>query len=76
MKALSLPLVLAAALSGCVVAPVGPGYHGHRRPVVVAPAVVAPPPVVVVRPGYDRRFDDGHGRRWRRDRGYDRGHDR
>lgn len=69
MKHLSLVAVLAgAALSGCVVAPVGPGYHGYRRPVVVAPAVVAPPPVVVVRPGrpgYDRRPDDRDGRRWR-----------
>lgn len=65
MKHLSLAAVLAsAALSGCVVAPVGPGYHGHRRPVVVAPAVVAPP-VVVVRPGYDRRPDYREGRRWR-----------
>ncbi|WP_326539811.1 hypothetical protein [Pseudorhodoferax sp.] len=67
MKRLSLVAVLAAAaLSGCVVAPVGPGYYGYRRPVVVAPAVVAPP-VVVVRPGYDGRPDYGYGRRWRRD---------
>jgi hypothetical protein len=66
MKRLSLLAALAAAtLSGCVVAPVGPGYYGHRRPVVVAPAVVAPP-VVVVRPGYDDR-GYGYGRRWRRD---------
>lgn len=68
MKSLSLVAVLAAAaLSGCVVAPVGPGYYGHRRPVVVAPAVVAPPPpVVIVRPGYDGR-GYGYGRRWQRD---------
>ncbi|RCW70184.1 hypothetical protein [Pseudorhodoferax soli] len=73
MKRLSLLAVLAvAALSGCVVAPVGPGYYGYRRPVVVAPPVVGPP-VVIVRPGYEGRprYDDdrgyGHGRRWRRD---------
>ncbi len=67
MKRLSLLAVVAVAtLSGCVVAPVGPGYYGYRRPVVVAPAVVAPPPVVVVRPGYDGR-GYGYGRRWRHD---------
>lgn len=67
MKRLSLVLVFAgAALSGCIVAPVGPGYYGHRRPVVVVPAVQAPPPVVIVRPGYGGRSDDGYGRRWRR----------
>lgn len=68
MRKLSLAAVLvAAALSGCVVAPVGPGYHTHRRPVVVAPAVVAPPPVVIVRPGYDAPgYGYGDGRRWRR----------
>lgn len=75
MKRLSLLAVLAAAaLSGCVVAPVGPGYYGYRRPVVVAPPVVGPP-VVIVRPGYEGRprYDDDRGygyrdgRRWRRD---------
>lgn len=76
MKRLSLLAVLAAtALSGCVVAPVGPGYYGYRRPVVVAPPVVGPP-VVIVRPGYEGRpryryrdndDDRGYGRRWRHD---------
>lgn len=75
MKRLSCAAVLACvALSGCVVAPVGHGYYG-RRPVVVAPAVVGPPPVVVVRPGYGRGYDryerrdheDGRGRGWRRE---------
>jgi hypothetical protein len=40
-------------MTGCVVAPAGYYYHrGHYGPrvAVVAPAVVAPAPVVVVRP--------------------------
>lgn len=75
MKRLSLLAILAVAgLSGCVVAPVGPGYHHRHRPVIVAPP---PPPAVIVRPGYDdRRWDRGRrhdrydrdGRRWHRDR--------
>lgn len=78
MKRLSLIAVLSVAgLTGCVVAPVGPGYYHRSRPVVVAPP---PPPAVIVRPGYDdRHWDRGHrhdryerydrdGRRWRRDR--------
>jgi hypothetical protein len=82
MKKLVLVGVLAVAtLSGCVVAPVGHGHVRHR-PVIVGPAIVAPPPVVYVRPdgrgdgrGYyrhDRGHDRGH---WGRDRD-DRGHDR
>lgn len=76
MKRLPLLAVLAVAgLTGCVVAPVGPGYYHRQRPVVVAPP--PPPPVVIVRPGYDdRRWDRGYrydrqdrdGRRWRGDR--------
>lgn len=81
MKSLSIVAVLACTvLSGCVVAPVGPGYYRHR-PVVVGPAVVGPPPVVVVRPGYGRGYDrhdhydrddrggryDRRGRGWRND---------
>ncbi|GAA4322768.1 hypothetical protein GCM10023144_03050 [Pigmentiphaga soli] len=50
MKRFLLPLCAAAALSGCVVAPVGPGPVVYR-PAVVAPARVYVPPVVV-RPGY------------------------
>ena len=41
---------LVAALSGCIVAPVGP----HRA--YVGAAVVAPAPVVVVREGYWHRW--------------------
>lgn len=41
---------IAVTASGCVVAPVGPGYA--YRPVRVAPVVVAPAPVVVVRRPY------------------------
>jgi hypothetical protein len=83
MKKLVLVAVLAVAtLSGCVVAPVGHGHVRHR-PVIVGPAVVAPPPVVVVRPdrrgdgrGY-HRHDRGHDRgHWGRDRDDDRGDDR
>jgi len=83
MKKFSVVAVLAVAtLSGCVVAPVGHGRYGPR-PVIVGPAVVGPP-VVVVRPdahghgrgyyrGYDRRDDRGHGHgRWGRDRDDDR----
>ncbi|HEY2807826.1 MAG TPA: hypothetical protein VGI91_03445 [Steroidobacteraceae bacterium] len=42
-------VVLGAALSGCVVAPIGPG----RRAYV---GVVVPPPVVVVGGGYYHRW--------------------
>ena len=44
---LLIGLVFGAALSGCVVAPVGP-----PRPAYVGVGVVAPAPVVVVRGGY------------------------
>lgn len=69
MKKLALVAVLAVAtLSGCVVAPVGPGHMRHR-PVIVGPGIVAPP-VVVVRPdGHDRGYYRGD------DRGRYRGHD-
>lgn len=43
---LLLALAIAAALSGCVVAPIGPPRA------YVGAAVVAPAPVVVVRGGY------------------------
>lgn len=80
MKKLVLVAVVAVAtLSGCVVAPVGPGY-GRHHPVVVGPAIVAPPPVVFVRPegrGYYRGYDRGHDRgHWGRDRDGGRGDDR
>ncbi len=78
MKKLVLVAVLAVAtLSGCVVAPVGPGRYGHR-PVVVGPAVVGPP-VVVVRPEpyrHGRGYDRGYDRHDRYDRGDDRGYER
>lgn len=63
----SIALLACAGLSGCVVAPVGPGY-GYGRPVVAAPVVVepVPPPVVVVRPGYGGPGWYGYGGRWRR----------
>lgn len=48
---LAITGLLAAALSGCVVAPAGP-YRGQAG-VVVAPAgVIVPPGVVYVAPGY------------------------
>lgn len=53
---------LAAVLSGCVVAPIGP------RPVAVYPAgvYVEPAPVVVVpAPGYYRGGHRHHHRHWR-----------
>ena len=54
-RLLGFALLLAAVTTvaaGCVVAPVGPGYgYGYRR-AVVAPVVVAPAPVVVVRRPY------------------------
>jgi hypothetical protein len=37
------------ALAGCVVVPAHGGYYYHRA-VVVAPVVVAPAPVIAVRP--------------------------
>jgi hypothetical protein len=52
-RMLGLALLLSgvtALASGCVFVPVGPGY-GYR-PAVVAPVVVAPAPVVVVRRPY------------------------
>lgn len=67
-RLLSIAVLACAGLSGCVVAPVGRGYYGHGRPVVVAPA----PPVVVVRPGhpgypgYGGPGWYGDGRGWRR----------
>ena len=48
LKAL-IPITLLAAMTGCVVAPYGPyhrGYYGYGPRV----AVVAPAPVVVIRP--------------------------
>nr|WP_315204782.1 hypothetical protein [uncultured Albidiferax sp.] len=64
---LAVPTVLmACALSGCVVAPYGPRAYGPR--VYVEPAVVtAPAPVVVVPRPYDRpdwRYGRG-GPHWR-----------
>jgi hypothetical protein len=49
---LTVPMAL-ALLGGCVVAPVGPprGYYGGPRVAIVAPA-----PVVVVRPYYRYRW--------------------
>jgi hypothetical protein len=43
--------VLVTSLGGCAVVPVGPPGPGY-----VAPAVVVPAPVVVVRPWYYRRW--------------------
>jgi len=49
MKRLILSLIPLSvlALAGCVVAPVGGGYYYHPRALIVAPA-----PVVAVRPNY------------------------
>jgi hypothetical protein len=45
---LLIPLsLMAAAMTGCVVAPAGYYHRGYYRPRV---AVIAPAPVVVVRP--------------------------
>ncbi len=53
MKRLSMLLIPLGilALSGCVVAPYGYGYHrGWYGPRVAVVAPVVPPPVVIVRP--------------------------
>jgi hypothetical protein len=45
-----IPLsLMAVAMTGCVVAPVGYYHHGYYHG-YYGPAVVAPAPVVVVRP--------------------------
>ena len=49
MLRLLVAAALGAALSGCVVAPLGPPHRGYV-------GVVVPPPVVVVRGGYYHRW--------------------
>ena len=45
---LSLPLLVGAAVTGCVVVPADGGYgHGHRRWHAQPEVVVMPPPVVL-----------------------------
>lgn len=65
-RLLSAATVLAClALTGCAIVPAGP-YYGHGRgTVIIAPAVEAPPPVIV-RPY--RRYEGD----WRRDGRYGR----